>query len=64
MTTVDSLIALYSVWNAEQCLNLGSADEHLLDQSVSAAQREWLTAFVALWDASIATDAARDEVQS
>ena len=44
------LIQEYEAWNAAQGLNLGSADEHLFDATLTAEQRMWLTDFCERWD--------------
>lgn len=40
----------YAKWNKEQGLNLGSADEHYFDESLSEEQRLWLQGFGERWD--------------
>jgi len=48
--TIETLIDEYRAWNAAQGLNLGSADEHLTDDALTDAQREYLRAFCDRWD--------------
>ena len=48
---VDDLIDEYKNWNAEQGLDLGSADEHLFDESLTEEQRRWLADFSRRWEA-------------
>lgn len=50
MTTLDRLIAVYTNFNIAEGLNLGSADEHILDEDLTHEQREWLKRFVAVWE--------------
>jgi hypothetical protein len=40
----------YADWNKAQGLSLGSADEHLFDESLTAEQRAWLENFSKRWD--------------
>jgi len=47
---LDSLIDEYQQWNESQGLNLGSADEHLFDESLTEAQHAWLRDFCRRWD--------------
>ncbi|OCG90029.1 hypothetical protein LMG667_03395 [Xanthomonas euvesicatoria] len=46
----ESLIAEYAAWNAEQGLNLGSADEHLFDSKLTLEQLAWVHDFVNRWE--------------
>jgi hypothetical protein len=48
--TIETLIDEYRAWNAAQGLNLGSADEHLFDATLTDAQRDYLRAFCDRWD--------------
>jgi len=45
-----SLCDEYALWNKANGLNLGSADEHLFDDTLTAAQREWLSDFCRRWE--------------
>lgn len=45
----EALVAEYQRWNEEQGLDLGSADEHLFDESLTEEQRVWLTSFCERW---------------
>jgi|TARA_R100001086_G_scaffold222853_1_gene140430 hypothetical protein len=47
--THDALIAIYKIWNKEQGLQLGSADDHVNDENLTYNQQEWLRAYVRLW---------------
>ena len=50
-TARDRMIAEYSNWNHAQGLDLGSADEHLWDESLTEAQRAWVRDFSERWEA-------------
>lgn len=41
----------YQAWNKAQGLSLGSADEHVDDESLTEAQRTWVRDFSTRWDA-------------
>lgn len=56
MSKIADLCAEYDAWNHHQGLDLGSADEHLCDESLTEEQRDWLRDFCDRWDA-----AAREE---
>jgi hypothetical protein len=61
ITKIDTeaeLIAAYEAWNKANGLNLGSADEHLFDESLTQAQREWLRVFCERWDAMLEANPA------
>jgi hypothetical protein len=47
---LNALTSEYKAWNKAQGLNLGSADEHLFDESLTAEQREWLRDFSQRWE--------------
>ncbi|QBR72399.1 hypothetical protein CU048_15165 [Beijerinckiaceae bacterium] len=47
----EALTAEYQAWMKEQGLNLGPAEEHHLDDDLTAAQQKWLQKFRAKWDA-------------
>lgn len=47
----DALVAEYTAWNKAQGLDLGSADEHLFDESLTDAQRAWVQDFSERWEA-------------
>ncbi|MGD0192889.1 MAG: hypothetical protein ABSD74_19300 [Rhizomicrobium sp.] len=40
----------YEAWNKAQGLKLGSADEHLFDESLTEEQRAWVRDFSRRWD--------------
>ena len=40
----------YEAWNAANGLNLGSADEHLFDESLTPAQLAWVRDFSRRWE--------------
>jgi hypothetical protein len=54
--SIEELIDEYQAWNQSQGLDLGSADEHYYDESLTEAQREWLRDFGRRWE-----QAAREE---
>ena len=64
MKTLDELCAIYARWNKEQGLNLGSADEHVLDETLSDAQRDWLIDFSCAWDATVEYDRVMSDVEA
>ena len=47
---LDALTQEYAAWNKAQGLNLGSADEHLFDETLTGKQREWLQDFCRRWE--------------
>lgn len=47
---LDALTREYAAWNKAQGLNLGSADEHLFDETLSEEQRKWLRDFSRRWE--------------
>lgn len=47
---LQKLVDEYTAWNKSQGLDLGSADEHLFDESLTDAQREWLRDFCERWE--------------
>jgi len=47
---IDALTAECIDWNEKEGLNLGSADEHLFDPTLTEAQRAWLHGFVRRWE--------------
>lgn len=52
-TSEDTIAALcdeYKDFNKEHGLNLGSADEHLFDETLTSEQRQWVADFVRRWD--------------
>lgn len=49
----------YAAWNKANGLDLGSADEHLHDESLTTEQRGWLREFCLRWDDAYA--AGEDE---
>jgi hypothetical protein len=49
-TELNSLTSEYKAWNKAQGLNLGSADEHLFDENLTAEQRKWLRDFSQRWE--------------
>lgn len=46
----DALCAVYDRWQETQNLKLGSADEHLFDETLNDNQRRWLNSFCQLWN--------------
>lgn len=55
---INRLIDEYVRWNAAQGLNLGSADEHIFDENLTAEQRAWLADFGQRWDNATDTERA------
>ncbi len=47
---INALIDEYQAWNKANGLNLGSADEHLWDESLTVEQRRWLADFSDRWE--------------
>jgi hypothetical protein len=47
----SALCTEYSDWNSANGLDLGSADEHICDQTLTPDQRKWLSAFMTRWEA-------------
>ena len=47
---LDRLTDEYEAWQEQQGLSLGSADEHLFDENLTAAQRQWLSDFCRRWE--------------
>lgn len=47
---LTALTQEYADWNKANGLNLGSADEHHFDESLTDAQRAWLRAFSERWE--------------
>lgn len=61
LDTIDSLTDEYTAWNKAQGLDLGSADEHMFDESLTEEQRQWVHDFCARWEEAEARDRdARD----
>ena len=61
--TNTGLVALYQTWLEQQHLEgIGSADEALIEyqDTLTKAQREWLSAYVLLWEADSKTMAQID----
>ena len=54
--TLDALTREYAAWNKEQGLNLGSADEHLFDETLTEAQRAWVRDFSRRWEETAKRD--------
>lgn len=48
--TLSDLCEEYAAWNKEQGLTLGSADEHLFDESLTPSQRMWIRDFCRRWE--------------
>ena len=53
ISPIDRLAHEFGEWNASQGLCLGSADEHTLDEDLTAEQRAWLVAFCLRWEAAL-----------
>lgn len=61
--SINELCREYADWNAEQGLNLGSADEHLFDADLTKEQRLWLASFSARWDDAVEEEHKLHEVR-
>ena len=46
------LTSEYQFWNKANGLALGSADEHLHDENLTAKQRAWLPEYCRRWNAA------------
>jgi hypothetical protein len=53
LETIDDLCKVYAEFNRANGLNLGSADEHWHDETLTEEQREWVRAFSARWDEAV-----------
>jgi hypothetical protein len=60
---IDRLCREYLAWNKEQGLDLGSADEHLFDETLTDDQRAWLHRFCERWDAAADEERVMAEVE-
>jgi hypothetical protein len=49
--SLDGMVKEYAAWNAAQGLSLGSAADHVNDESLTPAQRAWLADFSGRWEA-------------
>jgi hypothetical protein len=47
---VAALVAVYAAWCAANGYALGSADEHVNDAALSPEARDWLRAYIVVWD--------------
>jgi hypothetical protein len=56
---LDALTREYAAWNKAQGLDLGSADEHLFDETLTEGQREWLRDFSRRWEDASPVHAAQ-----
>ena len=54
--TLDALTREYAAWNKTQGLTLGSADEHLFDETLTEAQRAWVRDFSRRWEEAAKRD--------
>jgi hypothetical protein len=61
--SLDDLIHEYKVWNAEQGLDLGSANEHLFDDNLSDEQRQWLRSFCYRWEVACREEDAQAAIE-
>ena len=53
VSTVEELCVEYMAWNKANGLDLGSAEEHLFDESLTAEQQDWLADFCKRWQAAV-----------
>jgi hypothetical protein len=49
---IEMLCREYAAWNERNNLNLGSADEHLHDETLTAEQQAWVRDFSSRWENS------------
>jgi hypothetical protein len=63
MPDIDELCREYHQWNEANGLKLGSADEHVNDETLTEIQRAWLARFIARWDAACEEEAAYAEAE-
>lgn len=49
---INALIREYDAWNKVNGLNLGSADEHHHDESLTAEQRTYVRSFSRRWESA------------
>lgn len=56
---IGALVTEYKAWNQRNGLNLGSADEHWHDESLTENQREWLRGFSQRWDEAAQRDTSQ-----
>ena len=56
---IDRLCDVYEKFNAAHNLDLGSADEHLFDETLTGEQRKWLRRFTNTWERAEMRDTAR-----
>jgi hypothetical protein len=49
---IEMLTREYTAWNSRNGLKLGSADDHLFDESLTQEQRQWVNDFSQRWDDS------------
>lgn len=47
-----ALCVEYEAWQTANNLNIGSADDYICDESLSAEQRQYLVQFCQRWDAA------------
>ena len=57
---INDLTAEYTAWNKAQGLDLGSADEHMYDEDLTAEQQNWVQNFVERWECVEEIDRERD----
>lgn len=50
MVSLNTLTDEYAEWNARHGLDLGSADDHWFDESLTREQQDWLRDFSRRWD--------------
>ena len=59
---IEMLCREYKSWNERNNLNLGSADEHLHDESLTPEQLAWVRDFSARWEESAPVHTSRGVV--
>lgn len=47
---IDILVTVYTAWMEKHNLMLGSAEEHIYDETLTQEERDWIRAFCNLWE--------------
>lgn len=56
---INMLVREYAAFNERNNLKLGSADDHLCDETLTPEQQEWVREFSDRWDASVTRSSAK-----
>ena len=51
--SMDGMIEEFNAYNMLHGLNLGSADEHLFDETLTGDQQSWIAGFCQRWEAMV-----------